>query len=170
MKTYPELRLEVFMLLETNIGASLRAPEAAARPVPARRQRMILWTRVVCGRRRAREEKDKAREGDWIRADCVRVSKLGSRRGAATAALHHRSIRNAQQPLPQRAVNLAEHSGSDNVALSSGQSEYYGRDPQVSSQSLCTESRARQTQARPDEASADTRTIKSRKVASAFVE
>eukprot|EP00971_Amphidinium_carterae_P222264 4411792-Amphidinium_carterae.1 len=30
LKTYPELRTEILMLLETNIGASLRAPEAAA--------------------------------------------------------------------------------------------------------------------------------------------
>eukprot|EP00971_Amphidinium_carterae_P033074 651054-Amphidinium_carterae.3 len=29
-KTYEQLRLEVLMLLETNIGASLPAPEAAA--------------------------------------------------------------------------------------------------------------------------------------------
>eukprot|EP00971_Amphidinium_carterae_P071536 1415190-Amphidinium_carterae.2 len=37
--------------------------------------------------------------------------RLRSRQGAATAALHHRSIHHARQPLSQRTVKLAKHRG-----------------------------------------------------------
>eukprot|EP00971_Amphidinium_carterae_P311751 6196322-Amphidinium_carterae.1 len=111
---------------------------------------------------------------------CESHSRLGSRREAVTTALRHRSIHHARQPLPQRAVHLAERSGfvvrregvlchreggHSRIAYCSrlsgpgvftgsadrGQAGYAGRDPQrqLSSQILCTASRAWQAEARP---------------------